>query len=244
MIINIDGLFRNQKNWTFASPQNTILINEINSRELKLKDICTVQFGVSTNRDSIYIAKDVSCTPNQHNVVFNGEIIEKTMIIDAIKASTCEKKYIFYPYTWSDQKNCFVPISEDEMSKKYPLAYRYLKKNKKLLETRDMEKSTIWYQYARSQGLKVNTDKIVVKNIINANESNKEPLCFMDASADTIVYSGLFVVPKDKADADRIKSIISSEEFKQYCILKGKNMSGGYVSINAKTIMDFGIKSA
>lgn len=238
VVVNINGDIKNRRTWCFSNSADEAFLSANRALPNKLRDICNVLNGVSTNKDSVYVASTIKKTEDQLVVEFNGHLVEKSIIRNALKASSLENKYILFPYRWSEQEHRYVAIDEETLRDEYPLAYQYLLCNRTHLETRDMECGAAWYEYARSQGLRNNSSKIAFKNIVSTDAS--KPIAFSDAPADTIVYSGLFVTIPDASNESLIKSILSSREFKRYCVLCGKDMHGGYVSINSKTILEYG----
>ena len=65
--------------------------------------------------------------------------------------------------------------------------------------------------------------------------------CILDE--DVIVYSKIYLTANKRSEKQikEICDVIASSDFTKYCILNGKNMSGGYVCVPAKAIRLFGI---
>ena len=113
-----------------------------------------------------------------------------------------------------------------------------------------MEKNTSWFQFGRHQGLK-NSEypKIVFKHMIHKDNPIIRPHLL---EKDIFVYSGRFITLNHDSLQDNsikqyteklygIMNILQSDSFARYCILTGKDKSGGYVEISAKTIKEYGI---
>ena len=215
--------------WQFSCQDDSEFIKKIQSRTNKLSDICTIQHGIATNADNIYIVKDKSQ-------------FEKGILRPIIKASTLAKGlYIIFPYKWNAKNKRYDVIDEEEFKTKYPKAYAYLLKHKDCLDKRDMDKTkSVWYQYARSQGLhNTRTNKIIFKHIVSGDSK----LCsYTEAGMNTFTYSGMYIIPHKEEDFDKIKEILNSPELCRYLLIIGKNMAGGYKSINSKMLGSFGFE--
>ena len=192
--------------------------------------MCDVQYGVATNADKIYVIKD------QDIVNF-----DKYILRPLTKASTLNsEQYIIFPYQWNTSLQKYDVIPENQMQEKYPKTYSYLQKHKNALENRDMEKQgTVWYQYGRSQGIQnSNQRKIAIKHILASDSTKCE---ISELTANTIVYSGIYIIVKEDKNYDLVKNILLSDDFHKYLMLSGKDMSGGYKSFNTKLIKDYRI---
>lgn len=234
--------YQNNPKLVFDNKKNIDIITKINKREKKLEDYCTIQYGIATNRDNIYIGKVEPL--NNIFSLFNGEYIESSILRPAVKGSTYNgttDKAVIFPYLFDKETDNYKLIDEKELKLRKPIAYSYLKKNRDELEKRDMEKDSIWYQYGRSQGINnSNSKKLTFKHMFS-DEQKQFKLFELDAK--TIVYSGIYIVVNENRNTEIIKEILESEEFCFYCKILGKDMQGNYKSINTKTIKSYGIKS-
>lgn len=228
--------------WNFNSEENNKLLKLIKNRKFKLEDFCNIQYGISTNKDSVYIIKPKKAK-DKNILIFNKDgndyEIESDILRTVIKGSTYngvdDGKKIIFPYKYNKKEKVYKPIPEETMKKTYPLAYKYLSTYKYDLEARDMDKSaTTWYQYARSQGLN-NTPfkKLVFKHVIS---STQDKIKVYELPAKSVVYSGIFITCKDKESLNKVKDILETEEFLKYSLSVGKDMSGGYKNISSKNI--------
>lgn len=227
--------------WHFCNQINEDCLREIYLRKTKLNTLCTAQHGCATNKDNVYVG---TVKPFKKDLVyFNGIPVEKELLRPAIKGGrpdSANKFYILFPYKFSCDKK-YTPICEELLQSKYPYAYSYFLSHKEELLARNMDSSAqTWYQYARSQS--INTEqlkKLVVRNTIAPIQKK---CCVVEADAGTIVYSGVFVTVKDDLQIPVIRKILESEDFCHYCKLVGKDISGGYKSISAKHINNYGIR--
>lgn len=247
--------------WILTSASKSSVLISTWKSKAKLRDVSAVQNGIATNKDSLYVIRAFSnkklTSPvswewihTQENVYFADETgkthkIETAILRPCVKASKycgiSDNTFIIFPYVCPGKK-CKI-IEENQMMEEFPNAYAYLSANREVLLRRNMEQGTVWYAFARSQGInQINKDKIVFKHIIPCNAKTTAAWVL---PAGTAVYSGLFVTEKenDKLSLFDICQVIQSEAFTQYCILAGKDMSGGYVGVNSTIVGNFGIDS-
>ena len=280
-------LFYN-KQWCISNNKDMAFIENNQKIKSKIKDFAVVQNGIVTNKDSVYIIKafcdkdleqqltDLSEIETIYFKDIDGNVreIETGILKRCVKASKYEGKndntYIIFPYAAKEKNklscdngkcvfNGFSPLTEEEISKKFPLAYSYLNSFKTVLLSRNIEKNKNWFLFGRSQGLQnLNNKKIVFKHIINKDQT-KIVVHILDP--DIVVYSGLYVtIMADIATEEKngkmvfseekynkmlqkIKYVIESEQFLKYCKILGKDMSGEYVSISTKSINNFGVNN-
>ena len=223
-------------------------LEEINNRPKKISDIVTVQNGIVTNRDYIYIIQaytDKELTKpyagKGETVYFkdkSGKVheIESAILRRCVKASRYEGKtdntYIIFPYTKT-------PISECRLKKEFPKTYAYLDSYRDELAKRDMDKSTDWFLFGRSQGIQNSgLKKVVFKHIIDKNKPKIEPFMLDE---DVVVYSGRYITANTEEKLQKAYNIFKSEEFARYCALVGKDKSGGYVDVSTKAVKEFGV---
>ena len=256
------------KPWNLCLESDLEFLMKNQQKKLKLQNLADIQNGVSTNNDSVYIFRAYedreSKIPymgkhtDKRKIVYftdkNGMVrdIESDILHRCVKASrytgVMENRYILFPYeeivnttNKAGRNENYKPYAEAELQEKFPKAYAYLSDFRKELSKRNMDQKLPWYLFARSQGIQNSLQKkIVLKNIINVASPEVVP-CILDE--DVIVYSKIYLTAKKKSEEQlkEIYNIIASSDFTKYCILNGKNMSGGYVCVPAKAIRLFGI---
>ena len=235
--------------WNFGSADDMKFLEEINSRPKKISDIVTVQNGIATNRNYIYVIQAYTDKELTEPYAGKGETvyfkdkagnvheIESSILRRCVKASKYEGKadntYIIFPYAEA-------PISEDKLKKEFPKTYTYLDSYREELAKRDMDKNADWFLFGRSQGIQNSgLKKIVFKHIIDKNKPKIEPFILDD---DVVVYSGRYITAETEEDLQKVYGIFKSEEFARYCALVGKNKAGGYVEVSTKAVKEFGIQ--
>lgn len=278
--------FRNQlkdSTWNLSSEDDIQYLLQNNKRPIKIKSIATVQNGIATNRDSVYVGKawlnkDYTepymgkHTDKKKIVYFNGHKVESTILHRCVKASKYDGKmsnnYILYPYKNKSKNNLFkksdglelettyVAYTESEMQSKFPNAYAYLQEHFEDLETRDMDTASEWFVFGRSQGLaNSGYKKLVFKHVIYKS-SDKIEVHVIDE--DVIVYSGIYITLDISAfidakgskltfndlfydkELEEVRGILASSDFHKYCVLVGKDMRGGYVSVSSIFVKNYG----
>ena len=161
----------------------------------------------------------------------------------------------------------YKPMAEDELAQNYPDTYRYLSSFRSELENRNMDKNAAWFLFGRSQGLQnIGKKKIVFKHIIAKDCPAVKPYMLDE---DVAVYSGIYITARtdvsskirtaeeakesgnavfDKTIYDRYLSelydIFGSCDFARYCTLVGKDQAGGYISISAKMVKQYGFSDS
>lgn len=145
-------------------------------------------------------------------------------------------EHIIFPYYY-DNTGVLCRYSDEDFAKKFPCVEEYLNTFFAELENRDADKSANWFEYGRSQALKnMNQPKIMISSIIS--DCTKAYLL----DADTIPYSGLYIIPKKEKDLEELLPILNSDDFKKYISKVGVCVSGTSKRINPGDIENFIVK--
>lgn len=236
------------KSWNFCKKEDMKFLEKIEGSTKKIKDIATVQNGITTNKDDVFIHKIFS--DKELTIPFNNKSqdivyfqdkdkeiieIESEILKQCVKISKyngiIDNTYIIFPYD-------NIAITEDKLMKEFPKTYKYLKKHYNELIKRDIEKTNEWYLFGRSQGLKnCNKKKIIFKHIIN--KKDPQIITYL-LNENTVCYSGIYTTTDE--NIEELKKIFESKDFSRYCSLVGKDMNGGYISVSSKMIKDYGFE--
>jgi adenine-specific DNA-methyltransferase len=235
LINNIDLRLQDHKKWNLTDSNDAKFLFWVKEAKCKISDCANVQYGFATLRDSVYVFD------RSRQGLFNF-LIEDNLLYRVVKASRYAgndiHQQIIYPYERNG--NSWVPIAEEKMRAQYPNAYNYLLQNENELKSRDMDKNaSFWYEYGRSQGVQtIHHEKLVISPIF------KDEIRVNKVDEKTMVYSGIFLFLKDnsKVSLEDIAQILRGDKFLRYAKILGKNMSGGYQTINTKAIKDFRIE--
>jgi adenine-specific DNA-methyltransferase len=225
------------KDWSFSGKEEMDFLEKLYSNtNKKISDFYDVQYGFATLRDKIFIGNIKE--EKEDLVLFNNEWVEKKILYKIVKGSTYkgtekEIKRVLFPY--KEENNRFIPIPEEELKKEYPHTHKYLLKNKDELLKRDIDKGASWYEFGRSQGIQTShKEKIVLSTLVN------HKINFYKLPKDVFVYSGLFIIKKEKEKSwELIENTLNSKEFYNYIQITGKDFSGGYKSITSKQIKNY-----
>ncbi len=237
--INFESL--NKNDWSFANTCDEDFLTALEKgKNGAIKDFFDVQYGFATLRDKIFIAKTTNY--NDELVYFNGSLVEKSILKKVIKGSRFkgiinETDQILFPYQLENKR--YKVIAEEKLMSDYPYAYKYLMENKEDLESRDLDKGAVWYEFGRSQGVQsIHNEKIVLSTLVNGQ------IDYYKVPEDVLMYSGLFIIKnKHYSDWSVIENVLKSDDFYKYIRLTGKDFSGGYKSITSKQIKEFKVNT-
>lgn len=234
-----------KKGWKFNHSQET---EDLESIGVPLSKFCQTRHGIATLCNKVYIFQCINKTKDTLVFVKDGEEFE-------IERSICRKivnsnkfnsdvdlddiiEYVIYPYVLNASGKAEI-IGEEILQSKYPLAYRYLKSRKDLLNKRDnghTETYSAWYAYGRTQSLVMPKYKLFFPKI-----ANKSLRCTISDDPSLLLYNGMSFVSDDGIKIRILKRILESNIFWNYVVANGKPYSSGYYSLNGVNIMDFGI---
>ena len=237
--VNFDTL--NKNDWSFTNTNDEDFLTQLEKgKNCTIKDFFDVQYGFATLRDKIFISKTTNY--NDELVYFNGVLVEKNILKKVIKGSRFkgkinENEQILFPYELENKR--YRAISEQKLIANYPYAYKYLLENKEELESRDLDKGAVWYEFGRSQGVQsIHNEKIVLSTLVNGQ------IDYYKVPDDVLMYSGLFIIKnKHYSDWSIIENTLKSDDFYKYIRLTGKDFSGGYKSVTSKQIKEFKINA-
>ena len=189
----------------------------------KVGNLATVSYAICTLADSTF-AREFSD-------------IESGILKPCVKASTykgvSQGISIIYPYKKDGR-----PITLEEIEKQFPKAYEYLMSNRDSLMKRNFDSQ--WYLFGRSQGLSsTELHKLSIGHIIKMDSEYPE---IHYVKPGTAVYSGLVISSLDKNIILQIQKELRTNEFQKYCIFNGKNLSNGFIQINADTVRKYPVR--
>ena len=158
--------------------------------------------------------------------------IEPTTIREAISPKSKKlnrKEFIIFPYWYENNELRY--FGEDEYSKLFPHAYRYLLENKDTLNKTNKDNIEKWIEFGRSQALAhLNQPKLLISTIA----TNKIVVYYLNQ--DQIPYSGLYIVPTGDLGLDVAKDILNKKSTMKYLQASGIVLSGKSIRISTKDI--------
>ena len=155
-------------------------------------------------------------------------------IIDCVKASKGEFKYIIYPYDDSGK-----PLSYDNLC----LYVRSLLERRAERLDIDMTQEN-WYLYGRTQAIKdVNKYRVSCNNLIR----DKNDVILRELPAKTAVYSGFYIIRNGmlqnrkemKLLYQQVDDALNTNLFANYVKSIGKSKNGGYYTFSTKDLEQF-----
>jgi hypothetical protein len=172
------------EDWLIASEENRANLARINkSNKPALGEIADICVGIQTSADDVYLFTETRPSKKSPKTteVFS-EQLQKWVPLESVMLRACKKgaakgeRRLLFPY--EDLDGDAAIIEEGALSKKFPLAYKYLVDCKKKLMTRKMSKSETgpWYRFGRSQGFDgAFRPKLLVPSILNELEIIQDP---------------------------------------------------------------------
>lgn len=216
--------------WVFTNRYKNIGVN-------RFGDYFKVSHAVATLFNNAFVIKEWEENDNEVIVTNNFEIEEEVL---RPTASPRTKKHgknelIIFPYYYTKEEGRLQKYTEDEFTKKFPKACKYLNQFMNELDNRDSDANAHWFEYGRSQGLShMNQDKLLISTIVTDNVN----VYFLEK--DSIPYSGMFIIPKSNLyDLEYAVTILQSNKFLEYIKKIGIQINGSSIRITSKDIEDY-----
>lgn len=200
--------------------------------------------GIATLRNDLYIFKPVDEDENFYYLQ-NGIVhpIEKGICKDILNSNKLSrninfdeaKEKVLFPY---DDKNKPKALEEEILKKKYPYAYKYLKKKKEELAKRDKGngKYEKWFAFGRTQSLEKVANKLFFPKF-----SDRIPNYLISNDDNLLFYNGQAIIGHSEEEMQMVKKILESRLFWYYIKTTSKPYSSDYYSLNGTYIKNFGI---
>lgn len=189
-----------------------------------------VKNGLATLKDKLFILDpdDKDANVDIYVDLYCNEII------NCVKASKGEFKYIIYPYDDSGK-----PLSYDNLC----LYVRSLLERRAERLDIDMTQEN-WYLYGRTQAIKdVNKYRVSCNNLIR----DKNDVILRELPANTAVYSGFYIIRNGmlqnrkemKLLYQQVDDALKTNLFANYVKSIGKSKNGGYYTFSTKDLEQF-----
>lgn len=153
--------------------------------------------GIRTGANDVFVIDRADANFIESDLLkpfINGTHIKNSKILES-------DSYIIFPYIRINNK--LEPISENVLSLKYPLCYKYLVERKNVLSQRSLQNNTKWYEYSRRQSLEV-----IFKRKILIKEMMPEAVFSADLKGELVFASG-YALDVEKLADYQIKGWIS-----------------------------------
>jgi adenine-specific DNA-methyltransferase len=229
------------KGWNLNSNK---IISKIESVGTPFGQIYQTRHGIATLKNDIYIFKPINEDSNyyyfQRDELYKVEkgicrnIINSNKLSRKKNLNDLEEKIIF-PY---DQQLKPKLMKEKFFIENFPFAYEYLKKNIKILNSRDKGKGKYdeWYAFGRTQSLEKIKNKMFFPKF-----SDRTPDFIVSSDENLFFYNGLAVVGSSDIEMEIVKKIMESSVFWYYIKKTSKPYSSNYYSLNGNYIRNFGV---
>lgn len=240
---NFNDLTDNKQNSTVVS-KHDLYVNEKILTNLKngvMRDIVNyeikdydksfiVKNGLATLKDKLFI---IDPDDKDANVDIYVELYCNE-IINCVKASKGEFKYIVYPYD-----NYGKPVLYDNLC----LYVRSLLERRAERLDIDIAQEN-WYLYGRTQAIKdVNKYRVSCNNLIR----NQDDVILRVLPSGTAVYSGFYIIrngmPQNREEMKllyhQVEDALKTELFADYVKSIGKSKNGGYYTFSTKDLEQF-----
>lgn len=189
-----------------------------------------VKNGLATLKDKLFVINpdDKDANVDIYVDLYCNEII------DCVKASKGEFKYIIYPYDDSGK-----PLSYDNLC----LYVRSLLERRAERLDIDMTQEN-WYLYGRTQAIKdVNKYRVSCNNLIR----DKNDVILRELPANTAVYSGFYIIRNGmlqnrkemKLLYHQVEDALKTNLFANYVKSIGKSKNGGYYTFSTEDLEQF-----
>lgn len=226
---------KSEKIWRLSTDEPVLHRGE------RLGEICRIHVGITTLCDKAYIfpVEETDDGFVQAQTKLQGRVkLEREALRPIVKGSTLKtsldpiKEYLLFPYQQRDGKHTI--ISEEELQKKFPLAYHYLLSIKPELNRRDNGRPNpvAWYAFGRSQSLDTGFGKKII-----FSPMNRKPNFVLYENADCTVYSGYFI--NYDGDWKALLEKLNSDAMKNFVAMSSRDFRGAWKAYSKKVIEDF-----
>lgn len=227
-VVNKHDIYVNEK--ILTNLKDEVIRNII---DYKIKDYekrFIVKNGLATLKDKLFILDpdDKDANVDIYVDLYCNEII------DCVKASKGEFKYIIYPYDDSGK-----PVSYDNLCL---YVQNLLERRAERLEIDTTQEN--WYLYGRTQAIKdVNKYRVSCNNLIR----DQKDVILRGLPSETAVYSGYYVLRKNMTQSreamlqlfHQVEDALKTPLFIDYVKSIGKSKNGGYYTFSSKELENF-----
>ncbi|MCM1987487.1 Eco57I restriction-modification methylase domain-containing protein [Methanococcoides seepicolus] len=237
------------KEWNFVVGKGSDLYRKLTKLPIKLQDITEkIYQGLVTGADPVFILEKTADNQFCSAATGKNHRIEPTLMHQLCKGSVDIKryytkvisKYILFPYKMEDGKATL--IGKDEFKNNYPLAWKYLKNNQPVLESREKGKwkHEKWYAFGRSQNLnEMEKIKIITPSIAQFTSfvlDAKDYKYFVGSGGGGGGGYGLLLKDSTFESYHFILGILNSKLVDWYVKLVSTPFRGGYYAYNRQYI--------
>lgn len=238
--IDIKTEILNDNGWILNDHIVSENIKKIERNAIQLGKL--VRTGIATLRDNIYLINRDKYgyygTFESEKFYIEPEIVKPLYKVSEIKDASninLALRYIIFPYTKNNKK--YSIINEEDLSIKYPKAYKYLLRWKEELCKRDGGKPNKngWYAYGRTQGLNEYGKKLLSPTFSNA------PKFIASKNPDALFCNGYGIFENQTIELDILQKVTNSIIMDYYIKNTSYAIEGKYYCYQKKYIDKFTI---
>lgn len=204
------------------------------NRSVKFGDWFQVSAPVATLLNEAFVLDDIVDESDIY-VVTERCCIERSILRKAASPRTLQKQqaaYIIFPYRYVNGNR--QSFDECDFRASYPLAYAYLERFKDRLKKRKKDAKCQWFEYGRSQALMhIDQEKIILSTLMTGI------IRYYRQDADTVPFSGMYIVPKAGHTLEEAEAILSSADFLKYILEIGISVNGLSYRISPMDVRDY-----
>jgi hypothetical protein len=251
--INASHLTQNE--WNFSIGSGSELFDKLIKIPSKLAEIANrIYQGPITSADSVFLFKEYRDGSTKTTQVFSKELnawvtLETQILKPVIRSGNIgrywakQTAYVLFPYLV--ENNTAKLISQTELRGNYPLAWKYLSKNRSLLESREKNafKDSQWYRFGRTQNLGLwEQPKLLIPYMIT-NLST-----YFDLSDDfyfiNVTTGGYGItIDESKVSYPYLSGLLNSRLLDFYLKRVSTTFHGGYFAANKQYIEQLPIRT-
>jgi len=238
--------------WTLSNSQVMSILEKLNRQPRRLRDVFDKIFqGLATSKDDVYFLYD--CQSDENYVTgFSKQIdeivtIEKGLTKPLLKGEDVHRyetvktdRVVIFPYKTDNNEAKL--YSEEEISKKFPLGYSYLKRNEDVLRGREKGRFNLdgeWFQYGRKQGINsAEKEKLIAPEISKGGNFSYD---FKGEFYSTTKIYGYIKKEAIKEKYEFWLGLLNSQLFWFFMQNTGYVLRGGYYTFKTNYIQPFPI---
>lgn len=231
------------KGWKLAAGSDRLFLERVAKQAVPLLDGMVYSNGIATCANDVFIFTPVEslrdrfiCKDDKGRRFEVERAICKPLVRCSALCtagdfeSVCQQ--IIFPY-----REGTLPLDEDEMRHRFPLAYGYLYAHRSRLLGRDKGVlSYPWYAWGRTQGFRfTNVPRLVMPLMTGL------PVKPYFLDRECFLLNGFCLVSPDRDHLRLIRAVLASKAFAHYLRLTSKPYQGGFFALMRQSIEGFRI---
>ena len=224
-----------EKKIIYINKQNLNPTKWVFEESINKKNRLLLRFG-----DFFYASMVVATLYNKAFIISKEQIEKEKLEYSIIRTaasprnfSNDKNEYIIFPYRY--ENNSIKRYSEEEFRLNFPNVTKHLSQYKESLLSRKSDKNSNWFEYGRTQGLRVlNQDKLLLSTIATQKVNVYE----LDSL--TIPYAGIMITQKNPHySLAKAKKILQSQGFFNYVKKVGITVNNSSIRILSSDINNY-----